>query len=72
MELRRETRALSVAANISNPCRVGYVERRQARMGLLSDAVSTQFAPVVVAVVPEVIAPARVAQLAEALEGNAR
>lgn len=69
-------------------------------MGLLSDAASTQFAPVAVAAaptsagaeaaptcgiaievrlrngrilrVPEGIAPARVAQLAEALEGTAR
>ena len=69
-------------------------------MGLLSNVVSTQFAPVAVALpptsigadavpacgsaievrlrngrmlrVPEGIAPARVAQLAEALEGNAR
>jgi hypothetical protein len=69
-------------------------------MGLLSDAVSTQFAPVALAVppalagaeaapvcgnaievrlrngrilrVPEGVAPGRVAQLAEALEGNAR
>jgi transposase len=77
-----------------------HLWRRQARMGLLSDAVSTQFAPVAVAVpptlagaeaaavcgnaievrlrngqilrVPEGVAPARVAQLAEALEGNAR
>lgn len=77
-----------------------HLWRRQARMGLLSNVVSTQFAPVAVALPPtsigadavpacgsaievrlrngrvlrvaEGIAPARVAQLAEALEGNAR